>query len=314
MTVKEYEQRLPFINAWRERAEVCVSSADKTVLITMGINPTEHDDSELDQWVINDEYVNLRLALMRGKDIEYKHILDGLWDVVPDSKATRRFNNPASRYRVRATADTSWIKNKGFCRYKGRALQIKVKGNNVSIPQLQRYKCTKENFVRLYQEWKPEQDELCWFWNDDSYPALGEFTFKTIGYYFKEANANFKNIRPYLGEKFWEDECDNPDSKWRLPTIDELISAYREMDKESLDEFNRYCYWSSTINAHSDKIAWVLHFEDGYTNTSNKDATNHVIYVKDTCDGLEWGEANKKVATWDEALKYAKSINQMKDK
>ncbi len=48
---------------------------------------------------------------------------------------------------------------------------------------------------------------------------------------------------------------------WRLPNLDELISAFWVSDK--FEDANKYWYWSSTLDIRANGHAWYVNFNDG---------------------------------------------------
>ena len=64
---------------------------------------------------------------------------------------------------------------------------------------------------------------------------------------------------------------------WRLPTVQELYTAYVKKVKGFQDKI----YWSSSIYVPIPEAAWCVFFYDGYVSTDKKrDYTYSVRYVK----------------------------------
>ena len=78
---------------------------------------------------------------------------------------------------------------------------------------------------------------------------------------------------------YWNDAVSNTPKGYRLPTIQELYTAYID-NVEGFNKNNNY--WSS--NTHSINLlqAWDIDFSDGYVTSFNKDTKSYVRYVKKT--------------------------------
>ena len=100
-------------------------------------------------------------------------------------------------------------------------------------------------------------------------------------------------------------------NKWRLPTVNELIAMYDyNKGKPKIDGFCGY-YWSSTTREGYPSYAWYVNFYCGsVSNSYSKDGNYYVRCVRDTDDGLVWSESSKDSMTWNEALEYAKSLEE----
>jgi hypothetical protein len=100
-------------------------------------------------------------------------------------------------------------------------------------------------------------------------------------------------------------------NKWRLPTIEELLALvdYTKYDPASTVDITSDYYWSSTTDASRSDYAWLVDFCNGSPDGYYKTASEYVRCVRDTEDGLEWSEDAPKQMTWDEAMKYAESLN-----
>jgi len=208
MTVEKYRKLKPFIEAWDKGIKIGVPDKDKESIVLTDANPFLEYSINPNVFIINDEYVDFRLALMREEIIQIKRNMQGL--MVFADYLGKLEDHPVEIYRIKPDADISWIKDGAYCRYDSRALKIKVRGNNVSLPQLQRYECTKRKFAELYDEWKPEIDELCWFWDSTAIngldiPYLAPFI-KMCGLRYASAysTSSYENCIPYIGEKFWK--------------------------------------------------------------------------------------------------------------
>ena len=98
---------------------------------------------------------------------------------------------------------------------------------------------------------------------------------------------------------------------WRLPKIEELLSIvdYTTHNPASTADITSGHYWSSTIFARHTSYAWAVHFDAGNSDYYAKHTSRYVCCVRDTQDGLEWGEETPARMTWDEATVYAEGLN-----
>jgi hypothetical protein len=65
---------------------------------------------------------------------------------------------------------------------------------------------------------------------------------------------------------------------WRLPTVQELYSAF----ESGVDGFDKSgYYWSSSTSAQHDNRAWNVDFNLGLLFISDITSVNHVRYVRD---------------------------------
>ena len=99
--------------------------------------------------------------------------------------------------------------------------------------------------------------------------------------------------------------------RWRLPKIEELLSIvdYTTHNPASTADTTSGHYWSSTIFARHTSYAWAVHFDAGNSDYYAKHTSRYVCCVRDTQDGLEWGEETPARMTWDEATVYAEGLN-----
>ena len=99
--------------------------------------------------------------------------------------------------------------------------------------------------------------------------------------------------------------------KWRLPTVKELIEVLNyEKDKPEIEGFSSNSYWSSTTKEGHPSTAWSVYFVSGYVNYYGKVNSYYVRCVRNTEDGLVWSESSKEPMTWDEAIEYAKNLEE----
>ena len=90
----------------------------------------------------------------------------------------------------------------------------------------------------------------------------------------------FKIEHPLTGVKFhvatqdfpkemnWKEAmkaCSDSGSIWRLPTQNELIIMYEQLNKKGLGDFKNGIYWSSSEYPNP-SFAWVLDFNNGNSN------------------------------------------------
>ena len=211
MTRENYNKIKPFINAWEKRIEICIANADKTRLINMDINPLVHDQKEINLWVINDKYVEFRLALMRGETVESISGPLREWHRLQDPEPTRMFGASVSQYRVHKV-DTSWVKEGAFARCHGwsaKPLEINIKKNGEIHFNNEISWDNKDEFVKECVKWEPKEGELCYFWNNGHLPQLNRYSGIIIKEnkkaYIIENDLIFSNCIPYVGKEFWKD-------------------------------------------------------------------------------------------------------------
>ena len=101
--------------------------------------------------------------------------------------------------------------------------------------------------------------------------------------------------------------------RWRLPTIEELLSIvdYTKHNPASNINITSNTYWSSTTYASLSDCdgAWGVGFYGGNSDYYYKIGSYYVCCVRDTQDGFEWGEDAPTRMTWDEAMEYAEYLN-----
>ena len=100
-------------------------------------------------------------------------------------------------------------------------------------------------------------------------------------------------------------------SKWRLPTIDELVAIYgHKKGGSAIDGFSSNNYWSSTIKNGKPSGAWHVHYYNDRVYYHYRDSRNYVRCVRDIDDGLVWSKSSEESMTWYEAIEYAKNLKE----
>jgi len=105
-----------------------------------------------------------------------------------------------------------------------------------------------------------------------------------------------------------------PQSDWRLPTIEELLSVvdYTKIDPAAkISGFHSSRYWSSTKDS-TKKYAWYLHFSLGRSDYGIRGLSSNVRCVRMHNGTLEWQPTPSTIAmTWYEAVDYASNLNKV---
>ena len=99
--------------------------------------------------------------------------------------------------------------------------------------------------------------------------------------------------------------------RWRLPKIEELLSIvdYTTHNPASGIDITSNFYWSSTTTAGYTSSAWGVYFGVGYSGYHSKTCIMYIRCIRDTENGLEWGEDASTKMSWHEAMEYAESLN-----
>ena len=99
---------------------------------------------------------------------------------------------------------------------------------------------------------------------------------------------------------------------WRLPTISELQNIFDyEKGKPKIKSFSWDHYWSSTTFAGYNPYAWYVYFRNGYSDSHSKTKKSYARCVRTTKKGkLKWSKTSDKTMTWDEAIAYAKQLEE----
>ena len=103
------------------------------------------------------------------------------------------------------------------------------------------------------------------------------------------------------------------DGKWRLPTIQELLSVvdYTKCNPSTnIEGIKSEYYWSSSPITSDSPSVWIVNFYYGYSYDGNKSDSSYVRVCKTLQDGsLEWAKEDAPAEmTWYEAIEYAESL------
>ena len=104
-------------------------------------------------------------------------------------------------------------------------------------------------------------------------------------------------------------------SKWRLPTINELVAIF-DYDKgePKIDGFNSDYYWSLNTKDGYLSNAWRVYLSSGSVGYYPKAYRYYVRCVRDTDNGFVWSKSSEKPMTWYEAIEYAKNMEDEDEK
>ena len=99
--------------------------------------------------------------------------------------------------------------------------------------------------------------------------------------------------------------------RWRLPKIEELLSLvdYTTHNPASIADITSRHYWSSTIYTSYTRYAWYVDFYYGNSSSNHKTCNYYVRSIRDTDNGLEWGEDAPSRMSWHKAMEYAEGLN-----
>lgn len=106
----------------------------------------------------------------------------------------------------------------------------------------------------------------------------------------------------------------NEIGKWRLPTIQELLSIVdytKCKPATNMEGIKPDYYWSSSPSVSDSSRAWFVTFYYGYGYFNYKSNSNYVRCVRTLEDGsLEWAKEDAPIQmSWKDAMDYAESLN-----
>jgi len=146
-------------------------------------------------FIIDDEYVEFRKALVEGKTIqccayEPEYRIAGIQKGEYYDVSDENFNNPVEYYRIKSDEPKfkvgDWVYQKG----------------NTQAIQLSNEDIEAINEVGNWDDfklWKPQYDEWCWFW-DSGMPILSQLGgFLDNGQFYTTADKYFSNCEPFIG-------------------------------------------------------------------------------------------------------------------
>lgn len=164
------------------------------------------------QFIINDEFSELRKALCDGKTIQ-------IWEVIKQSVSdcskdiygwkdfklftpSSQFSGPSHHYRIKP--EEPQFKEGDFVRY--------INSNNNKALKINNINCGFYYFddtgmsLRIDEmiKWNPNHKELCWFTNDTTElkAVLGQFDCMTHDNFYKATNgSSYSNCEPFLNSK-----------------------------------------------------------------------------------------------------------------
>jgi hypothetical protein len=194
----------PILNHWANGGKIASIDHTKTKINNGDVE--ELHWVSLNYLVINDDYVEFRMALKRGETVQLK-----LNNEYQDIEKNYDFTHQYEQYRIKPKVDLSWIKDGAYCRMirNGQAYRIKYseEKENFHIDGFDNYYNAKELSMSTI-EWKPLKGDLCWFYDHDGQlPYLSKYTETSKDndtyIHLSKSNDMWKKCIPYIGEKFW---------------------------------------------------------------------------------------------------------------
>ena len=165
-------------------------------------------------FIINDEYIEFRKALIEGKTIQHLD-LDLEWVTWV---AQVGFTLPLQHYRIKPGEPKfkvgDWVRHEdtsiGVVKCiitlpRGRDIEVYWKLDKNGSP-LTGYNAGEHKSSKL-TPWQPKPDEWCWFWNHEDNPILGQFIknvnekyqMKSIDGSVSSIYGDFLNCEPFIG-------------------------------------------------------------------------------------------------------------------
>ena len=159
---------------------------------------TEIDWSVKGMYIINDTYVQLRIALAEGKIIQYNPLLASTnrWDDIKKFKPTK--DCTVANYRVKPKPS---FKVGDFITVTGTGVSteqvVEIDGDTIHV----------RNYgtchVNQATPWQPKKGDWCWFWDENfKTPLLFQFKGLSLSSYYKYNAINgldYMYCEPFIG-------------------------------------------------------------------------------------------------------------------
>jgi hypothetical protein len=150
-------------------------------------------------FIINDEYVEFRKALVEGKTVQYKGLSTQNWCTIQHELGHDFGNLHISNYRIKPeepkfkVGDLVNVDN-GFIGILTNIDKSSIKPYIVVVGD------STLHYRSIISLWKPQEGEWCWFWDEHYTTAiLGKFTEKTNKGYFEHNSNSFEYCEPFIG-------------------------------------------------------------------------------------------------------------------